>query len=70
MSGRLPGSACDTIYNDINPIYTQAPWLKVYPNPATDMVRFDYNWIEWEGISNCELRISDLNETTPSVDLI
>ena len=59
--GRLPGSACDTIYNDIKPIYTQAPWLKVFPNPANDEVQFDYNWIEWDRISDCELRISDLS---------
>ncbi|MES2620293.1 MAG: hypothetical protein V4615_05515, partial [Bacteroidota bacterium] len=42
--GRLPGSTCDTIYSDVKPLYTQTPWLKVYPNPATDLVRFEYNW--------------------------
>ncbi len=58
--GRMLGSACDTIYNDIHPIYTQTPWLKVYPNPATDIVRFDYNWLEWEKITDAKLQIIDL----------
>ncbi len=58
--GRMLGSACDSIYSDVKPIYTETPWLKVYPNPATDLVRFDYNWVEWEAITDCELRIADL----------
>ncbi len=58
--GRLPGSACDTIYNDIKPLYTQTPWLKVYPNPATDIVRFDYNWVEWDAVGECQLVLADL----------
>ncbi len=58
--GRLAGSACDTVYSDVKPIYTQTPWLKVFPNPATNDVQFDYNWIEWEKIADCELQISDL----------
>ncbi len=58
--GRLPGSACDTIYSDIKPIYTQTPWLKVYPNPATDVVRFDYNWVEWDAVGDCQLVLADL----------
>ncbi len=58
--GREIGSACDTVYSDVKPIYKDAPWLKVYPNPATDNVRLEYNWVEWEKISDCELRIADL----------
>ncbi|MES2620297.1 MAG: T9SS type A sorting domain-containing protein [Bacteroidota bacterium] len=58
--GRLPGSACDTIYSDIKPIYTQTPWLKVYPNPATDVVRFEYNWVEWDAVGDCQLVLADL----------
>ncbi len=58
--GRLPGSVCDTIYSDIKPIYTQTPWLKVYPNPATDIVRFDYNWVEWDAVGACQLVLADL----------
>ncbi|MFN8322869.1 MAG: T9SS type A sorting domain-containing protein [Chitinophagales bacterium] len=58
--GRLVGSACDTVYSDVKPIYKDAPWLKVYPNPATDNVRLEYNWVEWEKISDCEFRIADL----------
>ncbi len=58
--GRLVGSACDTVYSDVKPIYKETPWLKVYPNPATDNVRLEYNWVEWEKISDCEFRIADL----------
>lgn len=58
--GPLPGSTCDTLFSDINPIYKQMPWLKVYPNPATDHVRFDYNWVEWDRISDCDLVVADL----------
>ncbi len=58
--GRLPGSACDTIYNDIKPLYAQTPWLKVYPNPATDIVRFEYNWVEWDALGVCQLVLADL----------
>ncbi len=35
--------------------------LKSYPNPATDLVRFDYNWVEWEQNAECRIRIADLN---------
>ena len=59
--GRLIGSVCDTVYSDIKPIYTQAPWLKVFPNPANDEVQFDYNWIEWERSAECRLLIADLS---------
>ncbi len=59
--GRLLGSACDTIYSDIKPLYTQPPWLKVFPNPATDEVQFDYNWVEWESIEDLKLKIEDLS---------
>lgn len=59
--GRIPGSACDTLHNDIKPIYTQVPWLKVFPNPANDDMQFDYNWIEWEKSAECRLLIADLS---------
>ncbi len=59
--GRLLNSACDTIYNAIKPIYTQTPWLKVYPNPASDMVRFDYNWVEWEKWTGVRCRVTDVS---------
>ncbi len=58
--GRLPGSACDTIYNDIKPLYTRTPWLKVYPNPSTDVVRFEYNWVDWDALGECQLVLADL----------
>lgn len=62
--GRLLGSTCDTIYSDVKPIYAQAPWLKVYPNPASEFVRLDYNWIEWEKYKNIRLEISDITGAT------
>lgn len=58
--GRSIGSACDTVYSDVKPLYKETPWLKVYPNPATDEVRVDYNWVEWERILDCRLQILDL----------
>ncbi len=58
--GRLPGSACDTVYNDIKPLYAQAPKLNVYPNPAMDEVKLDYNWVEWEEYKDVRLEIIDI----------
>jgi hypothetical protein len=55
--GRWLGSACDTVYNGINPIYNQAASLRVYPNPATDEVNCDYNWIEWEKYKTVKCRV-------------
>lgn len=59
--GRLIGSDCDTVYSDIKPLYIEQPWLKVFPNPSTDEVQFDYNWIEWEKMEDLKLKIEDLS---------
>ncbi|MFN8322913.1 MAG: T9SS type A sorting domain-containing protein [Chitinophagales bacterium] len=61
--GRLIGSACDTVYSDVKPIYKESPWLKVYPNPATDNVRLEYNWVEWEKYTDVRCKILDLRGT-------
>ena len=58
--GRLIGSACDTIYSDIKPIYAEKPWLKIYPNPAVDEVKLDYNWVEWEKYREVQCRVYDV----------
>lgn len=62
--GRLSPSPCDTLYSDIKPIYNQAPWLKIFPNPATDEVQVDYNWIEWERVNELRLTICDVRGVT------
>ncbi len=35
-----------------------------FPNPATDEVQFDYNWIEWEKCNDVRLTICDVRGTT------
>ena len=61
--GRLIGSACDTVYSDVKPIYKESPWLKVYPNPASDEVKLDYNWVEWEKYQEVRCEILDMRGT-------
>lgn len=61
--GRLIGSSCDTVYTDVKPIYKEQPWLKVYPNPASDVVKLDYNWVEWEKYKEVSCQIVDMRGT-------
>jgi len=64
--GRLPGSACDTLYTTLGPslahsVYGREPWLQASPNPSPGEVQLDYNWVEWERHTAVELQVSDLS---------
>lgn len=44
--GALPGSSCDTI-TGIKDIAEKEKLLKVFPNPAVDVVTIDYGYTDW-----------------------
>jgi len=46
--GALAGSACDTITTLTPTLSQRERELKVFPNPATDIVTIDYGYTNWE----------------------
>jgi hypothetical protein len=57
--GALKGSSCDTLTTPTQEINTIGQ-LKIYPNPATNILKIDMTLDDYSALDKCQLRIVDI----------
>jgi hypothetical protein len=57
--GALKGSPCDTLTTPTQEI-NQIGQLKIYPNPATDILKIDMTLDDYSALERCQLRVVDI----------